>query len=76
MRRTLTALSLAAGIGIVCCQHAGAVPGSATAAREGATAASPLQQVQYQEFPARRGMVKCYRDFVLGPYRCHHFRTW
>jgi hypothetical protein len=76
MQKTFAALSLAAGIGLLCCQSAGAVPGSATGVNDAANAASPLQQVQYEEFPTRHGIVKCYRDFVVGPYRCHYFRGW
>jgi hypothetical protein len=73
MQRTIVALGLAAGIGLVCCQNAGAVPASVTAVKEAAGAASALQQVQYAERRVRHGVVKCYRDFVIGPYRCHHF---
>jgi hypothetical protein len=74
MQKTLATLSLAVGIGLVCCQNAGAVPASAIAVHEAAAAASPLQRAQYNEYRARRGIVKCYREFVVGPYRCHHFR--
>jgi hypothetical protein len=72
MQKTLAALSLAAGIGL-CCQSAGAVPGSATAVQVAAAAISPWQQAQYAERRTRHGVVKCYRDFVVGPYRCHYF---
>jgi hypothetical protein len=74
MQKTLLALSLAAGIGLVCSQSAGAVPASAPALKEAATATSTIQQAQYAERHTRRGMVKCYRDLVIGPYRCHYFR--
>jgi hypothetical protein len=74
MQKTLLALSLAAGVGLVCSQSAGAVPVSATAVKEAATATSPVQQAQYSERRTRHGIVKCYRDFVVGPYRCHYFR--
>jgi hypothetical protein len=74
MQKTLLALSLVAGVGLVCSQSAGAVPMSATAVKEAATATSPLQQAQYAERRTRHGMVKCYRDLVVGPYRCHYFR--
>jgi hypothetical protein len=66
---------LAAGVGLVCSQSAGAVPVSATAVKEAAAATSPLQQAQYAERKTRHGIVKCYRDFVVGPYRCHYFRS-
>ncbi|MGD0421200.1 MAG: hypothetical protein ABSA68_16730 [Xanthobacteraceae bacterium] len=75
MQKTLLALSLAAGVGLVCSQSAGAVPVSATAVKEAAAATSPLQQAQYAERRTRHGIVKCYRDFVVGPYRCHYFRS-
>jgi hypothetical protein len=76
MRTTLAALSLAAGIGLVCCQSAGAVPAAAPAMKEAATAASALQQVQYAERRTRRGIVKCYREAIFGPYRCHRYGWW
>ena len=75
MQKTLLALSLVAGVGLVCSQSAGAVPVSATAVKEAAAATSPLQQAQYAERRTRHGIVKCYRDFVVGPYRCHYFRS-
>jgi hypothetical protein len=75
MQKTLLALSLAAGVGLVCSQSAGAAPANAPALKEAATAASAIQQVQYAERRTRRGVVKCYRDFVVGPYRCHYFRN-
>ena len=59
MKKTLAALSFAAGIGLICCQSAGAVPASAPAMKEAATAASPVQQAQYAERQTRRGVVKC-----------------
>jgi hypothetical protein len=46
MKKTLAALSFAAGIVFICCQSAGAVPASAPAMKEAATAASPVQQAQ------------------------------
>ena len=76
MRKTLAALSLAAGIGLMCCQNAGAVPAGAAAMKEAARAASPVQRVQFAERRTRRGVIKCYREFVIGPYRCHRYRWW
>lgn len=75
MQKTLAVITFAAGIGLICCQSASAVPAGATAMKEAATAASTLQQVQYEEHRTRHGVVKCYRDFVIGPYRCHYFRS-
>jgi hypothetical protein len=42
--------------------------------RSGRCNAAPLQQAQYVERRTRRGVVKCYRDLVVGPYRCHYYR--
>jgi hypothetical protein len=74
MRKMLVAFSFAAGIGLVYSQSASAVPADAAAVKEAATAASSLQQAQYSERRTRRGVVKCYRDLVIGPYRCHYYR--
>jgi hypothetical protein len=41
--------------------------------KEAATATTTLRQAQYIERRIRHGVVKCYRDFVIGPYRCHYF---
>jgi hypothetical protein len=74
MRKALLLLGVAAGLGFACGSDAGAVPIGATAMKEAAVVASPLQDVQYAERRARRdGTVKCYREFVVGPYRCHWF---
>jgi hypothetical protein len=76
MKKTLVALSVAAGIGLICCQGAGPVPANAPALKEAATAASPVQQAQLAERRTRRGVIKCYREFVIGPYRCHRYGWW
>lgn len=76
MQKTLLALGLAAGLGLVAVQSAGAAPANAPALKEAATANSSVTQVQYAERRTRHGMVKCYRDFVIGPYRCHYYRGW
>ena len=73
MRRLLVVLSFAAAIGLACSQSARAAPADAAALKEAQVAASPLQQTQYSERHTRHGVVKCYREFVIGPYRCHHF---
>jgi hypothetical protein len=75
MRKSLLALSLVAGAGLACSQSAGAVPVSAAAVNEAAVATSLVHQAQYSERRARHGVVKCYRDLVIGPYRCHYFRN-
>jgi hypothetical protein len=74
MRNTLFFLSLAAGLAAAYASSAGAVPISAAAVKEVAATTSPLQPAQYAEYRTRRGhLVKCYREFVVGPYRCHWY---
>jgi len=73
MRKLLAVLSFAAGVGLACNQSATAAPANLAALKEAAIAASPLQQAQYAGAHTRYGVVKCYREFVIGPYRCHHF---
>jgi hypothetical protein len=75
MQKTLISLSLAAGVGLLCSHSAGAAPANAGAAKAAAAAVSTLQQAQYAERHTRRGIVKCYRDLVIGPYRCHYFHS-
>jgi hypothetical protein len=75
MQKTLLALSLAAGIGLICSQSAGAVPANAPALKEAADNASSVQLAFYERH-TRRGVVKCYHELVVGPYRCHYFRGW
>jgi hypothetical protein len=74
MRKMLFVVSSAACLGLVGLPDAGAAPADATAVQEAAAAVSPLQQAQYVERRARHGVVKCYRDLVIGPYRCHYYR--
>jgi hypothetical protein len=34
-------------------------------------------QAQFSEHRvSRHKIVKCYRDFVFGPYRCHTYYYW
>jgi hypothetical protein len=74
MRKVLIPLGLAAGLVSALVANAGAVPVDSVRVKEAATASAPLQQVQYSEHRTRRGhTVKCYRDLVIGPYRCHWF---
>jgi len=73
MPKLLAALSLAAGIGLVCSQSAGAFPGNAAGVNNAATATSQLQHAQYSERPTRHGIVKCYRLLLVGPYQCHYY---
>jgi hypothetical protein len=74
MRKTLATLGLAAGLGLISYQTALAVPADGTALQAAATAVAPLQQAQYHERQTRHWIIKCYRDLVIGPYRCHRYR--
>ena len=76
MRTTLAALSVAAGLGLIACQSAAALPVNAGAIQQSATAASSLEQAQFAVRQGRHHITKCYRDFVIGKYACHHFRTF
>jgi hypothetical protein len=73
MRNLLVVLSFAAAVLVAYSQSAVAAPTNGAAVKAAAAAASPLQQAQYSERRTRHGVVKCYREFVIGPYRCHHF---
>ena len=76
MRKILTAVSFAVGIGFVWCQDAGAFPADPAAMKEAATAASTVQQTQYAGHFGRHHATKCYREFVIGSYVCHSYRYW
>jgi hypothetical protein len=74
MRKTIFFLGLAAGLAIACSSGAGAVPISAAAVKEVPATISPLQPAQYAETWSRHGgRIKCFREFVIGPYRCHWY---
>jgi hypothetical protein len=70
------ALSLAAAAGLIGCGSAAAVPASAPAMKAAAAVTSPLAQAQYYERRTRHGIVKCYRQFVVGRYVCRHYHSW
>ena len=76
MRTMLTALSLAAGLRFIACQSAAALPVAAEAIQQAATAGSNVEQAQYAERRGRGTINKCYREFVVGNYACHTYRTW
>jgi len=76
MRTTLVALGLAAGIGLVCCESSAAAPAASANLGQAAAAASSVQPAQYAERRIRHGFVKCYREAVVGPYRCHYYGHW
>jgi hypothetical protein len=73
MRTTLAVLSLAVGLGFIACQSAAALPISAGAIQQAATAASSLERAQYAEHTGRHYITKCYRDFFIGRYTCHRY---
>ena len=74
MRNLLVVMSLATAVGLVAySQSAAAASANGAAVEAAAVAASPLQQAQYAERCTRHGVIKCYREFAIGPYRCHHF---
>ena len=62
------------GLRLLDALSAGAVPISAAAVKEAAATTSLLQAAQYAETWWRRGgRIKCFREFVIGPYRCHWY---
>lgn len=67
------AMVVAALLGIAGVQGAGAAPSSSPSRLN--VAPKLMQQIQYDEYRTRRGVVKCFRDFVIGPYRCHYYRS-
>jgi hypothetical protein len=73
MRATLIAVSVAAGLGLICSQSASAYPVDAAAIQQAASAAAGIEQVQYYDRRTRHGYVKCYRNFVIGHYACHRY---
>jgi hypothetical protein len=76
MRNTLAALSLAAGIGLVCGQSAFALPINANAIQQNASDSAGVIHAQYAESNHRGRTTKCYREFVIGSYSCHSYRNW
>ena len=76
MRTTFAALAFAAGLGVIACQSAVALPVAAGALEQAATTATTVQLAQYAERRGRGTITKCYRDFVVGNYACHTYRTW
>jgi hypothetical protein len=76
MRTTLAALAFAATLGFIACQSAAALPIAASAIQEAVTAAATVQQAQYAERRGKGTITKCYREFVVGTYACHTYRTW
>ena len=76
MRATLMGLGFAGVLSLLCYQSAQAVPADGSAMRRAATAASMLQEAQFYARPTRHGVIKCYREFVVGRPVCRHFYRW
>jgi len=76
MRMKLTGLALAGALSLVCYQSADAVPTDAAAINLAATAASTVQDAQFYARPTRHGVIKCYRQFIVGRPVCRHFYRW
>jgi len=72
----LTGLALAGALSLVCYQSADAVPTDAAAINLAATAASTVQDAQFYARPTRHGVIKCYRQFIVGRPVCRHFYRW
>lgn len=76
MRIAVIVPGLAGAISILACQSAGAIPVKPAAVKDSASAASLVQHARYRHPHRRHYYVKCYREFVIGPYRCHRFGRW
>jgi hypothetical protein len=76
MRATVMRLAFAGAVCLVCYQNADAVPVDAAAMMRVASAPSTVQQAQFYARPTRHGVIKCYREFVVGRPVCRHFHRW
>jgi hypothetical protein len=76
MRVTLMGLAFAGALSLVCYQSADAVPADAGAMKRAVTATSTVQEAQFYARPTRHGIIKCYREFVVGRPVCRHFHRW
>jgi len=75
----LCGAAAAAFAALLCCQSVSAAPAGpagASAIKESAARAGIVQQAQYYERRTRHGLVKCYREAVIGPYVCHRYGYW
>jgi hypothetical protein len=75
MKKTLAALAFAVGLGAIACQSAAALPVAAGVIEQAAATAAAVQPAQYAERHGKGTVTKCYRDFVVGNYACHTYRT-
>ena len=76
MRATLTGLASAGAVSLFSYQSAYAVPADAVAMKRAANDVSTVQEAQFYARPTRHGVVKCYRQFVVGRPVCRHFYRW
>ena len=76
MRATLTRLAFVGVLSLVCYQRADAVPADAGAMKRAATGTWTAQEAQFYARPTRHGIIKCYREFVVGRPVCRHFYRW
>jgi hypothetical protein len=82
MQKIFVMLSFVAGLSLLYCYSAAAMPTAAL--QQAARAVSSAQQVQcwmvcpdrgYKERRTKNYLVKCYRDLVTGAYGCHRYRN-
>ena len=76
MRATLTTLAFTGALSLICYQSADAVPIDAAAVKRAAIGASVVQDAQFYARPTRHGVIKCYREFIVGRPVCRHFHRW
>jgi hypothetical protein len=76
MLATLTGLALSGAVSLFCYQSAYAVPADAAVTKRAANDVSTVQEVQFYARPTRHGVIKCYRQFVVGRPVCRHFYRW
>ena len=76
MRATLTGLAFAGALSLVCYQSAEAIPADAAAMKQAATVASTAREAQFYARPTRHGVIKCYREFIVGRPVCRRFHRW
>jgi len=81
MRTTLSAaMSAAIFAGAFClmnCQTVAALPiAAAQSMQQAETGDSLVEPAQFYIRRTRHYIIKCYREFFIGPYRCHRFYRW
>ena len=76
MRAILKGLALAGPLSVICYQSANAVPADAATMKRAAMEVSTMQNAQFYARPTRHGVIKCYRQFVVGRPVCRHFYRW